>query len=154
LIADLVNFLLLTKTAEFLSLFILLLHPFLLCVETIIAQHELQQGNQVFLAHLFCIEPSSHDQLSVVHQQVQLILDSFQDIFVEPTSLTPQRSIDHQIVLQSGHKPINQRPYRFFYSQKLEIEHILEDLLKHNFIQASTNPFASPVLLVRKKEGS
>lgn len=42
----------------------------------------------------------------------------------------------------------------FSYFQKLEIEKIVEELLKNSFIQPSTSSFASLVLLVKKKDGS
>jgi hypothetical protein len=56
------------------------------------------------------------------HPKIQKILTSFQDIFVKPTSLPPQRSIDHQIILKPDAKPINLRPYHFSYFRKIEIE--------------------------------
>jgi RNase H-like domain found in reverse transcriptase/Reverse transcriptase (RNA-dependent DNA polymerase)/Integrase zinc binding domain len=81
-------------------------------------------------------------------------LSQFSSIFTEPSSLPPARPCDHQIHLTPGSKPINLRPYRFSYSQKLELESILKELLKNNFIQPSSSSFASPVLLVKKKDGT
>lgn len=45
-----------------------------------------------------------------------------------------------------------ERPYRYSYFQKLEIEKIIEELLNSSLIQHSDSPFASPVLLVKKKD--
>ncbi|KAJ4754249.1 polyprotein [Rhynchospora pubera] len=67
--------------------------------------------------------------------------------------LPPRRGIDHQIPLTPDAKPVNLRPYRYSYFQKLEIEKIIEELLKNAVIQNSNSPYASPVLLVRKKDG-
>ena len=64
------------------------------------------------------------------------------------------RGHEHQINLKEGTQPICQRPYRYPYYQKNEIEKIVKDLLEVGFIQNSKSPFASPVLLVRKSDGS
>jgi hypothetical protein len=44
-------------------------------------------------------------------------------------------------------------PYRYNPAQKLEIESQIADMLDKGWIQVSTSPYSSPVLLVRKKTG-
>jgi hypothetical protein len=46
------------------------------------------------------------------------------------------------------------KPYRYAPHQKSEIEKQVADMLKRGVIQESTSPFASPVLLMRKKYGT
>ncbi|XP_042017749.1 uncharacterized protein LOC121765611 [Salvia splendens] len=82
------------------------------------------------------------------------ILDSFESVFSEPTSLPPARRWDHRIHLSPSSKPVNVRPYRYPYFQKNEIEQQVSEMLKQGLIRHSTSPFSSPVLLVRKKDGS
>jgi hypothetical protein len=82
------------------------------------------------------------------------ILNSFADVFAEPQGLPPARSHDHAIPLQEGAQPVSVRPYRYPFYQKEEIELIIRDLLNSGVIQNSTSPFSSPVLLVRKADGS
>lgn len=45
------------------------------------------------------------------------------------------------------------RPYRYSPAQKDEIERQVQELLIHGVIKPSTSPFASPVLLVKNKNG-
>ncbi|GKB48199.1 hypothetical protein Tco_0898952 [Tanacetum coccineum] len=40
------------------------------------------------------------------------LLLEFDDVFSVPTSLPPNRSHDHRILLKTGTQPINVRPYR------------------------------------------
>ena len=68
--------------------------------------------------------------------------------------LPPVKGHKHQIDLKEGTQPIYQRPYRYPYYQKNEIEKIVKDLLEVGFIQNCQSLFASPVLLVRKSDGS
>lgn len=49
---------------------------------------------------------------------------------------------------------INQRPYRYPDAQKDIIEKITHDLLETGVIQSIKSPFASPIVLVKKKDGS
>ena len=53
-----------------------------------------------------------------------------------------------------GTAPICQRPYRYPHFQKSEIEKIVTDLLEVGSIRPSQSPFFSPILLVRKVDGS
>ena len=82
------------------------------------------------------------------------IINQFSDIFAEPRELPPQKSHDHSIPLLPRTSPISVRPYRHLYYQKDKIEKIVKELLGTRVIQPSQSPYSSPVLLVRKADGS
>lgn len=82
------------------------------------------------------------------------LLEEYSQLFAVPQGLPPKRSHDHAIILKEGASPVNVRPYRYPQVQKNEIEKLILDMLKAKIIQLSTSPFSSPVLLVKKKDGS
>ena len=86
--------------------------------------------------------------------EVDLLLQEFEHVFGTPTGLPPLRGHEHPIVLKEGAQPVCQRPYRYPFYQKNEIEKIVQELLSVGSIRNSSSPFASPVLLVRKTDGS
>ena len=85
---------------------------------------------------------------------IKQLLFEFALVFAAPTSLPPCRRHDHQILLKDGTNRICQRPYRYPHFQKAEIENIVAELLEVSSIRPSQSPFSSPVLLVRKADGS
>lgn len=91
----------------------------------------------------------------VISPAVEQLLTTFPDIFEEPNELPPHRAKhDHKIVLKDGADPVNQRPYRYAIYQKNDIDKIVDDMLVNGTIQPSSSPYASPVVLVKKKDGS
>jgi Retroviral aspartyl protease len=60
-----------------------------LCEQDLSIPKEIHQGNQLFIAHISCLETSSVYQ-QVMHPQVQQILDYFHEIFAKPTTLHPK----------------------------------------------------------------
>jgi hypothetical protein len=84
---------------------------------------------------------------------VDAVLLEFSHLFQEPQGLPPERPQDHTIPLVPGAQPFKVRPYRYSPQQKDEIERQVYDMLCHGIIRRSSNPFASPVLLVKKKDG-
>ncbi|KAL4271478.1 hypothetical protein GQ457_13G013980 [Hibiscus cannabinus] len=83
-----------------------------------------------------------------------MLLVEYEYVFVAPRGLPPVRDNDHAIHLQPLAKPVNVRPYRYPYIQKEEIERQVQHMLDHQLIRKSTSPFSSPVLLVKKKDGT
>lgn len=86
-------------------------------------------------------------------QDLTELLSEFNDVFATPGTLPPHRAYDHAIALETPHSPINCRPYRYSPMQKDEIERQVADMIKAGIVVPSMSPYASPVLLVKKKDG-
>ncbi|KAK8949103.1 hypothetical protein KSP39_PZI005439 [Platanthera zijinensis] len=82
------------------------------------------------------------------------LLTSFADLFVEPKGLPPKRALEHRIVLKDDSAQVNLRPYRYPPLQKSEIERLTDEMMSTGVIRHSCSPFASPVVLVKKSDGS
>ncbi|XP_075095428.1 uncharacterized protein LOC142173703 [Nicotiana tabacum] len=89
-----------------------------------------------------------------IHEQITELLAEFPRVFAEPKSLLPQMSHDHFISLNPNASPISIRPYMYNHFQTNEIEKQVTDMLNNGTIQPSHSPFSSPVLQVKKKDGS
>jgi hypothetical protein len=96
--------------------------------------------------------PQSAD--SAVTPDLQTLLTEFESVFSEPTTLPPRRALDHSITLDNTAQPVNSRPYRYSPLQKDEIERQVAEMIRAGVVMPSMSPFASPVLLVKKKDGS
>lgn len=71
-----------------------------------------------------------------------------------PPSRPPDRGIEHIIELEEGAKPVIITRYRHPKPLKDEIEQTIKELLAMEHIRPSKTPFASSIILVKKKDGN
>jgi hypothetical protein len=83
----------------------------------------------------------------------ELLVD-FDDVFGEPHGLPPSRNRDHSITLMPGKPPVAVRPYRYPTLHKDELERQCAAMLDQGIIRRSSSAFSSPVLLIKKADGS
>jgi len=82
------------------------------------------------------------------------LLDEFSDIFsTGPDDLGRTGIVKHQIDT-GGHPPIKQPPRRVPMHQQETMRKHVEEMLQHGVVQPSTSPWASPIVLVKKKDGT
>ncbi|XP_072062277.1 uncharacterized protein [Arachis hypogaea] len=82
------------------------------------------------------------------------LLTKYAAVFDKPSGLPPQRAHDHCIPLVKDTEPVKARPYRYPHIQKTQIELMVQEMLDEGIIQPGKSPFVSPILLVRKKDGT
>jgi hypothetical protein len=85
--------------------------------------------------------------------EITQLIQDYASLFDKPAGLPLSRSHYHTIPLISGAIPFRLRPYRYNPAQKDEIETQISELLHNGKIQSSNSPFASPIILARKKTG-
>ncbi|GKB98047.1 ty3-gypsy retrotransposon protein [Tanacetum coccineum] len=90
---------------------------------------------------------------TIADPNITALLDLFQPVFETPHTLPPTRHHDHHIPLLTT-EPVNVRPYRYPHFQKQIMTQLITEMLKDGIIRPSQSPFSSPVLLVKKKDGS
>jgi hypothetical protein len=108
------------------------------------------------LVQLCIISPQATHSSTVqlLPAEIQSLIDQFGILFEEPQGLPPSRACDHAIPLIPGARPVNIRPYRYPPSMKTKIEKQIAEMLAQGLIQPSASLFSSPVLLVKKKDGT
>jgi hypothetical protein len=61
--------------------------------------------------------------------------------------------VQHQIRTGDA-APVRQKPYRIPYSRREMVKNELDEMLKANVIRPSVSPWAAPIVLVPKKDGT
>ena len=83
------------------------------------------------------------------------MLDKHSVAFVNiPLGIPPHRGFEHTIELEEGAKLVINTPYDHPKRFKDEIEKMIQELLEKGWIRPSSSPFASSVVLVKKKDGT
>ena len=83
-------------------------------------------------------------------RQLQDIMAEFPRVFEAKPGCTS--IIQHEIHVGDT-APIRQRPYRIPYSRREAVKKELDEMLTSGVIRPSTSPWASPIVLVEKKDG-
>jgi hypothetical protein len=106
-------------------------------------ENMLKKGHSDVISQLHAIQATETPSVS---QDLQYILYKHQVVF------SPSHSVhDHSIPLVPGILPPNICPYHHPFSQKNEIEKLVQELLNAGVIYPSMSPYSSPVVMVMKK---
>jgi hypothetical protein len=96
------------------------------------------------------------EQPKATPAELEKLRGNFKDVFPEdlPKRLPPSRP-EAQLRINTGtHQPISGSLYRMSPKELDVLRGTLKDLLDKGMIQASESPWSSPVIFVRKKDGS
>ena len=113
---------------------------------------DVSKAEQELLWDLVCGSGQGLD----VQQQDKLyaLLLSFADVFALcDKQLGRTDKLQHSINTKGSH-PIRQQPRRLPPFRREEVHQLLDDMLSRDIIQPSTSPWASPIVLVKKKDGT
>ena len=86
--------------------------------------------------------------------QLSELLCEYKDIFANSgLDLGCTSLVQHKIDTGSA-QPIKQSPYRVSQRQCAKIDNHIANMLNQDIIEVSSSPWSSPVVLVKKKDGS
>ena len=85
------------------------------------------------------------------HRQVKRLVREFEDRFTPRPGMTD--IVQHQIKLTSN-TPVHCKPYRLPYATRQELKKDIREMLDLGIIRESKSPYASPVVIVKKSDGS
>lgn len=88
--------------------------------------------------------------------ELKRVLQEYRDIFPEqlPSGLPPDRPVAHTIPLKPNSVPPAKKMHRLSKREEDEMLRQIRQLLELGWIQPSSSPYGSPILFVRKKDGS
>ena len=85
------------------------------------------------------------------HRQVKRLVREFEDRFTPRPGMTD--IVQHQVKLTSN-TPVHCKPYRLPYATRQELKKDIKEMLDLGIIRESKSPYASPVVIVKKSDGS
>jgi hypothetical protein len=113
------------------------------------AWKNIQKGSKAYLTYVSDVrtETPRIEEVSMVQE--------FSDVFPDYLSgIPPDREVEFRIDLVPRAKPVAKLPYRLAPSELQELMTQLQELLDKGFIRPSVSPWGTPVLFVKKKNGS
>ena len=117
---------------------------------------DLRQYGQGIMMEMCCLHTEVNEEIysSMASTLVQGLFEWHPEVFEAITELPPFQDVDHAICLEPGTTLVNIQPYRYPHFQKNKIEWLMRKICATGIIQPSTSPFSSPMLLMKKKDGS
>ena len=85
-------------------------------------------------------------------EEIQKLIQSFPTVFNPIAGRTTK--LRHQINLIPGSRPCNSAPFRYAPARRQIIEENLQEMTAQGIIKPSKSPWASPVVLAPKKDGT
>nr|GEW10805.1 putative reverse transcriptase domain-containing protein [Tanacetum cinerariifolium] len=111
------------------------------------------KGYHVFLAQISATKEDDKPKGKQV-KDIPVVQD-IPEVFPENLpGLPPARPVEFQIVLIPGVAPVARAPYRLAPSEMKELSEQLQKFFDKGFIRPSSSPWETPVLFVKKKDGS
>ena len=115
----------------------------------------LRRGDIEWVAECLVTFRKLPDEATHQPADIEALLQKHKAIFGDlPAGRPLDRGFEHIIELEEGTQAIITTPYRHPKRYKDEIESTIKELLKLGYIKPRSSPFASSVVLVKKKDGT
>eukprot|EP00731_Ephydatia_muelleri_P008911 Em0004g1249a len=110
-----------------------------------------QESLESIITSLVC---DAEDLSSEERKQLKELLHRFSDVIsLSDSDIGRTEMIQHHINTENA-KPVKQAPRRLPFHHLKEVKKLVESMLDNNVIEPSNGPWASPIVLVKKKDGS
>lgn len=110
-----------------------------------------QQGAEVSLETI-----DIEKKLSVSDMKTNKLIEEFGDVITQKDfqNVPPNKEVQHKIILMENTDPVWRNQYRLGRREQEELQVQIAELLEKKFIKPSVSPYNSPILFVKKKDGS
>ncbi|GFV89715.1 hypothetical protein TNCV_827071 [Trichonephila clavipes] len=82
------------------------------------------------------------------------LVTEFQSVFSRTSEDFGRTRLTKHRIDTGEHPPIKQHPRRLPFTKQEEVQKLIKDMKNNDVIEPSSSPWASPIVLVRKKDGS
>lgn len=87
-----------------------------------------------------------------IQDELNILLEKYDNCFAANNAQLGNTNIEMKIKLTSD-TSVCYRPYRLSYHEREVVRNIVKDLLENDIIEPTVSPYASPIILVKKKSG-
>ena len=99
----------------------------------------------------FDIDPNLKEEEAF---ELHKLLNDYNSVFASKKKINVTSNVKHRIIVDKDTQPIHQAPYRVSPAQREIIQKQVTEMVEDGIIQPSDSPWASPIILVRKKNGA
>lgn len=85
--------------------------------------------------------------------KIEELLQDYQGMIITGNKVGAVNNVSMKIRLEKD-MIVTRSPYRLAESERVAVRKIIKDLIANKIIRPSESPFASPIILARKKDGS
>ena len=116
---------------------------------------EMKDGEEWTVDELFSrIKIASKSLSPDQRKKIQLMLWRLRRAFAKNDNSIKQTDLAEHSINTGDAAPLRSRPYRLSHKEYEVVKEEIDKMLKNNVIRKSNSPWASPVVLVQKKDGS
>ncbi|GBL62294.1 Retrovirus-related Pol polyprotein from transposon 297 [Araneus ventricosus] len=102
--------------------------------------------------------PSTLENFQILNEEqrttVRKLLNDFQNLFSICDADVGRCNMTQHRINTGDHPPIKQYPRRLPLARKEEADHLVKEIVDNGIIEESSGPWSSPIVLVKKKDGS
>ena len=115
-------------------------------------EQPLYEDRQHQLMHLLQREKRGLDKPEM--KQLETLMEEFSDVFAVKPEEHGSTEPTTQVINTKDHLPVKQYPRHMPFALRSKVEEMINQMLQQNVIKPSKCPWASPIVLVSKKDGS